>query len=215
MVIENYLTNEWLLHHLPSNSTILDIGCNDGHNSIEFSRLFPDSMIFSFDPEQRALDVFKSRGIPSNVKLFEYALSNKNGLDIFWQCSGFEPNRPGQREADWSGSLLKPKVHLDAVPWMKFDKTSEVYTQTLDSWILANNVNFIDFIWMDVQGAEHLVFEGAQNSLHKINYIHTEFDDRELYSGQKTLNELMKYLPDFEIIKKFDFDVLLKNKTIK
>lgn len=212
--MDNYLTNQWLIDNLPNNPVILDIGCNDGYNTINFSNLFPNAQIFGFEPEPRSLDVFRSKGIPENVKIFEYALSNTNGVDAFWRCSGFEPERPGQRESDWSGSLLKPKIHLDAVPWMKFDTTFDVITKRLDTWFEQTSIDRIDLIWMDVQGAEHLVFEGASGILDKIKYIHTEFDDRELYTGQKSLKELLEYLPNFEVAQLFDYDVLLVNTSI-
>ena len=213
-MMPTHLTDEWLLSNIQDGSIILDIGCNDGYHSIKFANMFPNSKIFSFEPEPRSLDVFKSKGIPSNVTIYDYALSNSNGIDTFWRCTGFEPGRPGQRESDWSGSLLEPKIHLDAVPWMKFDTTYEVNTKRLDTWFEEVSIENIDFIWMDVQGAEHLVFEGAYGILDRVKYIHTEFDDREIYSGQKTLKELLEYLPNFEIEQKFDFDVLLVNKTI-
>lgn len=212
--MDNYLTNQWLIDNLPNNPVILDIGCNDGYNTINFSSLFPNAQIFGFEPEPRSLDVFRAKGIPDNVKIFEYALSNTNGVDTFWRCSGFEPERPGQRESDWSGSLLKPKIHLDAVPWMKFDTTFNVITKRLDTWFEQTSIDRIDLIWMDVQGAEHLVFEGASGILDKVKYIHTEFDDRELYTGQKSLKELLEYLPNFEVAQLFDYDVLLVNTSI-
>jgi FkbM family methyltransferase len=209
-----YLTDEWLLANIKDSSTILDIGCNDGYHSIKFSNMFPNSKIFSFEPEPRSLEVFRSKGVPNNVTIYDYALSNSDEVKTFWRCTGFEPERPEQRESDWSGSLLQPKIHLDAVPWMKFDTTFEVQTKRLDTWFKEVSIDSIDFIWMDVQGAEHLVFEGASEILDNISYIHTEFDDRELYTGQKPLEELLEYLPNFKIEQKFDYDVLLVNKSI-
>ena len=213
-MINTYLTDEWLLENIKDGSTILDIGCNDGYHSIKFSNMFPNSKIFSFEPEPRCLDVFNAKGIPSNVTVYDYALSNTDGLDMFWRCSGFVPDNPNHREADWSGSLLQPKIHLEAVPWMKFDTTYEVTTKRLDTWFNEVLIDTIDFIWMDVQGAEHLVFEGASGILDRVKYIHTEFDDRELYSGQKTLYELLESLPNFEIEQQFQHDVLLKNTRV-
>ncbi|WP_396190286.1 FkbM family methyltransferase [Flavobacterium sp.] len=212
--MDTHLTDQWLVDNLPTNPIILDIGCNDGTHTINFGRLFPNGRVFGFEPEPRALNVFRSKEIPDNVQIFEYALSNNDGSDIFWRCSGFTPDDPNHREADWSGSLLKPKIHLDAVPWMKFDTTFEVETKRLDTWLKEVSIDHIDFIWMDVQGAEHLVFEGASEVLNKISYIHTEFDDRELYTGQKTLQELLGYLPNFKIEQNFGHDVLLRNDLI-
>ena len=71
---------------------------------------------------------------------------------------------------------------------------------------------------MDVQGAEDLVFEGAKHLLtnNKIDYIYTEYSNRELYENQMNLKQIMKILDNYEIIDFFNesggTDVLLKNK---
>ena len=73
---------------------------------------------------------------------------------------------------------------------------------------------------MDVQGAEDLVFEGAQELLtnNKIDYIYTEYSDRELYENQMNLKQITEGLPNYEILDFFNegggTDILLKNKNL-
>ena len=91
---------------------------------------------------------------------------------------------------------------------------------TLDSFFKNENLEKIDFIWMDVQGAEDLVFKGGEYLLtnDKIHYIYTEYSNRELYENQMNLKEISKALPNYEILDLFNesggTDVLLKNKNL-
>ncbi len=72
----------------------------------------------------------------------------------------------------------------------------------------------IDLVWADVQGAEIDMIEGAEESFSKTRYIYTEYDDEELYEGQSNLEGILAALPNFEPVKVFKNDVLLKNKLL-
>ena len=85
---------------------------------------------------------------------------------------------------------------------------------TLDTWCDKHDIREIDFIWMDVQGAEIDVFKGGVNTLSKTRFIYTEYSDRELYEGQWNLRKMMKLLKDFDIAIRYPGDVLLKNKKL-
>lgn len=97
---------------------------------------------------------------------------------------------------------------------MKFDKTLVVNATTLDAWCDRHGIGTIDFIWMDVQGAEIDVFRGGTNSLPKPRFIYTEYNNKELYKGQFNLTQLMKYLKDFAVLVRYPGDVLLRNKKL-
>lgn len=203
--------NEWFLSNLPSSPIILDIGSCDGLDSINFSRLFPDARIFSFEPFDKANNIFKNQGIPSNVTLNEYAISNIDGMHEFWESGGVSDD--GTYEYNGSGSLLEPLIHLEHYPNVKFDNIVQVKTKRLDTWFNENNLTHIDFIWMDVQGSEHMVFEGAASILNKIKYIYTETAAHELYKGQILANQVTGYLPGFRVLEAFQGDVLLVNDS--
>jgi hypothetical protein len=49
----------------------------------------------------------------------------------------------------------------------------------------------IDSMWVDVQGAEDLVFAGAQETLRCTKYLYTEYCNQELYEGQLNLAQLL------------------------
>ena len=73
----------------------------------------------------------------------------------------------------------------------------------------------IDLIWADVQGAEGDLIEGGRQALARTRYFYTEYDDQELYEGQIPLAKLLSLLPEFEIVPRYRWDVLLRNRAIQ
>ena len=100
--------------------------------------------------------------------------------------------------------------------FIKFDDQITVKSITLDKFCEDKNIKLIDFIWADVQGAEENLILGGLKTLNtKVRYLYTEYSNKEYYEGQLKLENLLKLIGDnWEVIKDFGYDVLLKNKTL-
>src|SRR3954454_11428494 len=93
---------------------IFEIGACEGEDSVKYSRQFPASRIYTFEPLPGNIELIKKNFKEYQVKnasFFNVALSNKNGEAEFYVSSG----RPeGSTESDWdfgnkSSSLLTPE----------------------------------------------------------------------------------------------------------
>jgi len=194
-----------------SNPTILEIGCNDGSHTLRFIDPFEKPMIYCFEPDPRAQAGFrKSVGCRPNVYLFEGAVSDSVGSATFWQ-SDFSRTAIGSEDMpegwDRSGSIRRPKEHINVDPWVKFERTITVPTVTLDAWCDENGIDLIDFIWMDVQGAELDVIRGGGKALKKTRFIYTEYSNKELYEGQANLKQILRHLPSFKLVTRYPVDI--------
>ena len=192
---------------------ILEIGCNDGSDTRAFLRVTPHAKVYCFEPDPRAVRRFKENlgSQIDKVRLFEIALSDRTGqIDFHLSSSG------GDLPDGWdqSGSIRPPKNHLIEFPWCTFEKTISVSTCRLDDWCAEHEVSHVEFIWMDVQGAEGDVIVGAQNILKETKFVYTEYSNKELYEGQPTLKSLLALLPTFDVIARYPGDVLLRNRDI-
>lgn len=194
------------------NPTILEIGCNDGTDTLAFLRVMPQAKIYCFEPDPRAITRFKKHlgSRLDNVKLFEVAISDRMGRIDFHSSDG------GDLPQGWdlSGSIRRPKNHLTEYPWVKFEKTITVSTCRLDDWCAENGVKQVDFIWMDVQGAEGDVITGAPKILQETRFLYTEYSNNEAYEGQLSYKSLLALLPSFEVVARYPGDVLLRNRRI-
>jgi FkbM family methyltransferase len=201
------------------NPIIFEIGANDGGDTFGFLRTFRDIKLYCFEPDRRAISKFKTRINKSDIrcKLYEVAIGNINGTVDFYESSG-NPGNGLEHYGDWdkSGSIKKPKNHITQHEWCKFNNVVKVDVIKLDTFIENNDINFIDFIWADVQGAEEDMILGGLDTLNsKVKYLYTEVDYDESYEGAATLDRILELLPNFEIAQQFECDVLLINKKFK
>ncbi|MBE9203863.1 FkbM family methyltransferase [Synechocystis salina LEGE 06099] len=190
------------------NPVILEIGCHNGSHTLWFLETFHNPTIHCFEPDPRAIKQFKQKlGDHPAIKLFEGAISDQTGIQTFFQSDGIN--------SDWtcSGSLRKPTNHNEVHPQIIFEKTIEIPVETLDTYCQKNGLAQIDFIWMDVQGAEMNVFKGGKNTLNNVHFLYTEYSNVELYQGQANLKVMSAQLAEsgFKLIRRYHGDALYQN----
>ncbi|MEY3868228.1 MAG: 2-O-methyltransferase NoeI [Cyanobacteriota bacterium] len=193
------------------NPVVLEIGASTGEDTLEFLGEFSHIQLYCFEPDPRCQEIHKSKVNDPRCQLYEIAISDVNGEAEFYQSNG---SYEGFSEyQDWlqSSSLKKPKNHLEVHPWCKFENKVTVPTRRLDSWFEENQIDEIDLIWADVQGAEENLIKGGLKTLSHTKYFYTEYEDDELYEGQITLEQIKTLLPNFKAIGYFGNNVLFKN----
>src|SRR3954468_5873178 len=111
---------------------ILDIGCNDGSHTRWFLKIFRRARIYGFEPDPRARRRFRENIQHHRVVLLEFALAAEDGETEFHASSGQHPDPRFDgvfvKDWDYSGSIRKPKLHLQVYPWVKFESTIIVQT---------------------------------------------------------------------------------------
>lgn len=208
---------EFKIEHLVSfldkaKPIIIEIGAHDGSTTAAFISLFPKSTVYAFEPGRSAIAQFKKRKFLGNVELHELALSNKDYSEIeFYESYGKRIKNNNQQDYNLSSSILTPKFHRILNPWIKFLDPYTVSCMCLDSFIKKKNINKIDFIWMDAQGAESLIIEGAKKALQMTRYLYFEYSFIKLYRKQGSLRKILEELKEFEIVEIFRNDILLRN----
>jgi 2-O-methyltransferase len=197
---------------------ILEIGSNDGAHALWFGALFERPTVHCFEPDPRAIERFEKKvGNRDGIHLYKLALSDQEGEIDFHQSSGERVAADGEvlfRDWDLSGSIKTPKNHLKKHPWVTFDRPIKVRTTTLDAWCAEQRLAHIDFIWMDVQGAELDVIRGGRETFARTAFVYTEYNNEELYTGQPSLRRLLRHLEGFRVLVRYPDDVLLANKSL-
>jgi FkbM family methyltransferase len=180
----------------------MEIGAADGLDTLDFVETFSDTkfQIYCFEPDNRNIIEFKKRLPFENVHLFEGAIGSIDGL-VDWYTS--TKNKITQEELIYSSSLRAPSGDLYDV-WPQFKDTfvkGKVKSIKLDTFVKQNNINSIDFVWMDVQGAEDIIIGGGRKAFDgKIKYLYTEYSNREIYQGEKNLDAILKLLPSYKVL---------------
>ncbi|SLN16892.1 2-O-methyltransferase NoeI [Pseudoruegeria aquimaris] len=190
-------------------TTILEIGANDGSDSSKLAANAPNGHLHAFEPDERAIANFLKTDMPGNVTLHRHAIGAENGEVTFYPSLS-------RRDRDWdkSGSIRRPKKVLEKYPELSFGEGTTVPIRRLDDWARENGIEAVDLIWADVQGAEEDVIQGGRETLSRTRYFYTEFSNREMYEGQVRLEALLAMLPEFELIERYNSDVLLRHTKL-
>lgn len=191
------------------NPTIFEIGCADGNDTEEFIDIFSHNFkIYCFEPDPRNAKTFLNKNSlkRDNVIFENKAISNTNDIVKFNQSSTI-----------YSSSLKNPTEKLNKIwPEIKFNNTIDVQSITLDKYTKNHCINFIDFIWADVQGAEDLMIEGGKETFaNKVKFLYTEYAKEEIYNDAPNQDRIKNLLgQNWQIIHDFGSDILLVNNSI-
>jgi FkbM family methyltransferase len=179
---------------------IFDVGSCEGEDTVRYARRFPQARLFAFEPlpnNQALVRGNLTRYAVANAELVPLALSDRAGEATFHVSSGQPPE--AFAGADWnygnkSSSLLPPVGEAPMYGWVEFKEAITVRTETLDAFCATRGIDRIDFIHMDVQGAERLVLAGASAMLPSIRALWLEVSDKPLYAGQMLRPEIEAFM---------------------
>lgn len=168
------------------------LGKGDDYASGDWGLFAPNLSIYGFDADADACDAanadLEHRQVNWNEKHIPLALSKAVGESTLYvtqnpMCSSlYPPNEPYlARFAD-----LPELVNLDF--------TIEMETTTLDAFCQQEGIAAIDFLQVDVQGADLAVLEGAERILKTVLAVQTEVEFSHLYVNQPLFADIDTYL---------------------
>jgi 2-O-methyltransferase len=174
--------------YIPENAVIIEAGMFDAADTEDFARVFPAGKIHGFECLPHYYDLSCKRlASYSNVATYPLALNDAVGeLDFYVSTTN------GELSA--SGSLLAPKLHQEVHPHVKFNERIKVKAITLDQWAVEYGIPQVDFLWLDLQGAEIRALQGAEKVLQNVKGIFTEVSLIETYENVPLYEEVKTFL---------------------
>lgn len=137
---------------------IFDIGAHEGHYTKFVLEMIPDADCYLFEPNERLYHT-----LCGYKKVFQLAICDRNGARTFYSCP---------KANDELSSLYKREV---------FEQTgcaeSFVYGDSIDGFCFSMSIEEIDYMKVDVEGAELDVLNGCPSMMRnkKIKYIQIEY----------------------------------------
>lgn len=150
-----------------SGKLFIDVGANIGYYSVLLSSRY--RKIVAIEPEPHNMEKLKRniQGL-SNILLLNYAISDKNGYTKLFLGDTWEDS------LSLSGRHSISPNHNLTYPYTN-ERSILVPTRTLES--LFSNMNRIDLIKVDVEGAEFQVFSGSEKIMQNIKAWIIELHD--------------------------------------
>jgi FkbM family methyltransferase len=165
--------------------TVIDVGANRGQFLLLAARRFPDATLLAFEPLPGPRELLR-RVVPRwrPVRLFEVALSDHAGT------AAFHVSR-----ADDSSSLL-PIAAAQVATFPGTDEVAQVAVRTarLDEVLTPAALQPPVLLKIDAQGGELGVLHGAAGLLEADTTILVECSFAELYEGQPTADDVVRFL---------------------
>jgi FkbM family methyltransferase len=153
---------------------------------------FPSSNIFGFEIDEEICSKM-NLSARDGVKYYPHALGEFNENRQLYVT-----NHP------MCSSLYKPNEDLISlyqnfeVAYLKSETTVE--TITLDNFVSENNIGPIDFIKIDVQGAELDIFKGGKKALGDVLKIVCEVEFIHHYENQPLFGDVCSFLNDYDFM---------------
>lgn len=147
--ITNYYTSDEI-------KVIFDIGSRDTLQSVELAKKYPQAKIYAFECNPQTLPLCYS-----NTKEYPNIIVIPKAVNIYTGHCKFYPIDPARTRTTWkdgnpgASSLFKANGNYDHIE--KYVQSEiEVECTRLDDFCRSQNIQQIDLVWMDLQGAELL-----------------------------------------------------------
>ena len=197
---------EKLVKDIKAPETIIDIGSNKGQFILLMEQIFPNKIVYSFEPiieminKQKKFFKYKK-----NITFHNLALGSSICSKEFLITSRMD-----------SSSFLKVVSNTNKSKNYSVIEKRDIKVSTLDEIFLNEKISHPILIKMDVQGYELEVLKGANDLLKKTDYLLLEVSENEMYQNQPTEKIIIEYLKElnFEIFKANNW-LSIKNTNFK
>jgi FkbM family methyltransferase len=176
-----------LLRHLEKKQPVvlIDVGAHEGDFTAAVSSHSGITRGVLVEPLPQKVASLQKRFVLPTYQVFACALSSRTGM------TDFEVN-----EFDATSSLLKMQRHMPELTAVSYGEPKNIkcHTRTLDDLVAEANINWVHLLKIDVQGAEHLVIQGATNILKTTSMVWTEVSFKPLYEMSTSFSEIYELL---------------------
>ena len=165
--------------------TVIDVGANIGQFAVDGSELYPDAVIYSFEPLPGPYNqlLINTKSF-SKFNPYNIALSDHKGTTKMYS-----------NEFSQSSSILEmAESHKKAFPHTTNATPVKVQVETLDAIFNGVELDTDILLKIDVQGSEKQVLDGGKETLQKVKVIIIETSYISLYKDQPLFEDVHDYL---------------------
>lgn len=173
---------------------IFDIGSCHCLESVEFSKVYAKAKIVAFEANPTSYQVCldNTKDIPS-ITVVNQAVNDYDGLCKFYPMDREKTVTTWEDGNQGASSLYLANGAYDHIEkYVQYE--IEMPCTRIDTYCKKNNIDHIDAIWMDLQGAELKALESMGSILDTVQVIHTELEINPMYDGQCLFEDVNAFL---------------------
>jgi len=185
------------LNELVKPKVSFEIGAYDAEFSINLRKRMKDIKIYAFEASKDNFEHFtRARNFHNkNIKYLNLALSDKTGdIDFFMQDKNLDTNEMYTKIIP-NNSLHKRKE--ENIQYQQIRISSE----TLENFALSEKIDKeSNSMWIDVEGSNKEVLNGASNILEFSELIYIEVEDKKFWENQWLSEDVIKFMKNYDLI---------------
>jgi|LakMenEpi03Aug12_release.lakeMendotaPanAssembly.Ray.scaffolds.fasta_scaffold06226_13 FkbM family methyltransferase len=160
---------------------IFEFGSYDGGDAIRYKETYPNARVISFEGCPVRHSIIDSYKDQFELECYHYAVSNIDGTIAFNQMQDpneFSPNNPDKFGGSGSICSHTEQYKNEFKHLVILNEPVIVNSTRIDTFCKNNNIDSIDLMHIDVEGAEHLVINGFGEMRPKIVWAETHLDKK-------------------------------------
>lgn len=167
--------------------TIVECGSRDCLDAIDMNEYYNPDIIYSFECNPESIPVCEKNIIGiSNIKLINKAVYKEDALVDFYATDM-------ENSIDKNIGASSLLYHRDNKVEF-FQKQITVDAIRLDTFMKLENINNIDLLCFDLQGAEYMAIEGLGKRIYDVKYLITEISFQSYYFGDYLADKIIGIL---------------------
>jgi FkbM family methyltransferase len=171
---------------------IIDAGANIGLSALYFKKMYPGSKIIAIEPMPVNYQLLEQNVFENNLQdilTYDLAISHKSGtLTLHTDTENNWHSTASVVKGNWTGTQNTEEIEVETKPLTYF----------INEALTNFNVQYIDLLKLDIEGAEQKVLLPAKRLIQdKVKFINCEFHPHSEQSVSKVVKTLEE--TNFEI----------------
>lgn len=175
---------------------IFDIGACHALESVEFSKLYKNAKVYTFEANPNTYEIcLENTKNYKSITVVNEAVNDFDGVCKFYPIDKDKTITTWEDGNQGASSLYRANGAYDHIEkYVQYE--IEIPCTRIDTFCKKNNIDNIDIIWMDLQGAELKALYSMGDMLDNVKLIYTESEMNPMYEGQSLFSEVHQYLID-------------------
>lgn len=175
---------------------IFDIGACHALESVEFSKLYKNAKVYTFEANPNTYEIcLENTKNYKSITVINEAVNDFDGVCKFYPIDKDKTITTWEDGNQGASSLYRANGAYDHIEkYVQYE--IEIPCTRIDTFCKKNNIDNIDIIWMDLQGAELKALYSMGDMLDNVKLIYTESEMNPMYEGQSLFSEVHQYLID-------------------